>query len=48
VQRAKDDLKKAEADAVNPSIGIDPAAAWAVILHQQARVEAAEKNSTPG
>jgi len=41
--RAKDELKQAEADAVNPSIGIDPAAAWGAILHAQARVDAAEK-----
>jgi F-type H+-transporting ATPase subunit epsilon len=47
VQRAKNDLKRAEADAVNSSIGLDPAAAWSAILHQQARVEAAETNSPP-
>jgi len=41
--RARDELKKAESDAANPSIGIDPAAAQAAILRAQARVEAAEK-----
>ena len=45
IQRAKEELRRAESDAVNPSIGIDPVAAWASIRHQQARVEAAEQEA---
>jgi F-type H+-transporting ATPase subunit epsilon len=43
VERARAALKKALDEALNPNIGIDPAAAWYAILHEQARVEAAEK-----
>ena len=43
VERARAALKKALDEALNPNIGIDPAAAWGAILHEQARVEAAEK-----
>ena len=43
VARARDDLKKAEADAANQSTEADSAASSAAILHAQARVEAAAK-----
>jgi F-type H+-transporting ATPase subunit epsilon len=46
IERARAELKRAQEESVNPSVGIDPASAAAAILHAQARVEAAEKKQT--
>ncbi len=43
LERARAELRRAQEEAENPSIGIDPAKALASLLHAQARVEAAEK-----
>jgi F-type H+-transporting ATPase subunit epsilon len=43
LERARAELRRAQEDVGNPSIGIDPAKALAALLHAQARVEAAEK-----
>jgi F-type H+-transporting ATPase subunit epsilon len=41
VQRAKDDLKRAEQQVVNPALGVDPAVALDALAWAQARVDAA-------
>ncbi len=43
VERARADLKRAQNQVANPSIGVDPAVALDALLRAQARVEAAEK-----
>ena len=43
LERARAELRRAQEEAGNPSIGIDPAKALAALLHAQARVDAAEK-----
>ena len=43
VQRARDELKRAEEESVNPSVGVDPAVALEALAWAQARVQAAEQ-----
>ncbi len=43
LERAREELRRAQEDIGSPSIGIDPAKALAALLHAQARVDAAEK-----
>ncbi len=42
LERARADLRRAQEQLTNPSVGVDPAAALDALLHAQARVEAAE------
>jgi F-type H+-transporting ATPase subunit epsilon len=42
VERAKSDLKRAQEQLVNPSVGVDPAVALEALAWAQARVDAAE------
>jgi F-type H+-transporting ATPase subunit epsilon len=41
VERARDDLKKAQEQVINPSLGVDPAVALDAMAWAQARVDAA-------
>jgi len=41
VQRAKEDLKKAQEQVINPALGVDPAVALDSLAWAQARVDAA-------
>jgi F-type H+-transporting ATPase subunit epsilon len=41
VQRAKDDLKRAEEQLVNPALGVDPAVALDALAWARARMDAA-------
>jgi F-type H+-transporting ATPase subunit epsilon len=43
VERAKAAARRAQDQLLNPSIGIDPAAALGALMRAQARIEAAEK-----
>jgi F-type H+-transporting ATPase subunit epsilon len=43
VERAKADLKRAQEEVGNPSLGVDPAVALESLAWAQARVEVAEK-----
>jgi F-type H+-transporting ATPase subunit epsilon len=42
VERARAELREAQEQVANPSIGVDPAAALDTLMRAQARVEAAE------
>jgi F-type H+-transporting ATPase subunit epsilon len=47
VERAKDAMKRAQEQMVNPSLGVDPAAALGAMARAQARLDAAaEKQGT--
>jgi len=43
VERARRAFQRAQVDAVNPSLGVEPAAALAAMLRAQARLAAAEQ-----
>lgn len=43
VQHAKDELKRAQEQLVNPALGVDPAVALEALAWAQARVDATEK-----
>ena len=43
VERARAELRRAQDQVINPSVGVDPAAALDALLHAQARLDAAEK-----
>ena len=43
VEKARQDLKKAEEQVINPALGIDPAVALDSLAWAQARVAAAEQ-----
>jgi F-type H+-transporting ATPase subunit epsilon len=43
IQRAREDFQRAQEQSLNPSLGVDPAAALEAMMHAQARIETAEK-----
>jgi F-type H+-transporting ATPase subunit epsilon len=43
LQHARDELKRAHEESVNPSVGVDPAIALDALAWAQARVQAAEQ-----
>ena len=43
LQRARDELKRAHEESVNPSVGVDPAISLEALEWAQARVQAAER-----
>jgi F-type H+-transporting ATPase subunit epsilon len=43
VERARRALQRAQVEAINPSLGVEPAAALAAMLRAQARLAAAEQ-----
>jgi F-type H+-transporting ATPase subunit epsilon len=43
VQRAKDDLKRAEEQVINPALGVDPAVALEAVAWATARLDAANQ-----
>src|SRR6266550_4483197 len=44
IQRARVALQRAEAESVNPALGVDPAVALDAMMRAQARLETAEKS----
>jgi F-type H+-transporting ATPase subunit epsilon len=43
LERARADVRRLMGEVMNPSIGVDPANALDLLMHAQARVDAAEK-----
>jgi F-type H+-transporting ATPase subunit epsilon len=43
IERARKALQRSQEEAMNPALGVDPAAALAAMLRAQARLEAAEQ-----